>query len=78
MSTASPIVYPLSSVPEKYKYLIYANPVTPIIEGFRFIFLGTGVFNFSLIIISSLITSFFFFYWINLFNKAEKSFIDSI
>ena len=78
MMYASPIVYPLSSVPEKYKYLIYANPVTPIIEGFRFIFLGTGVFNFSLIIISSLITSFFFFTGLIFFNKAEKSFIDSI
>ena len=42
MMYASPIVYPLSIVPEKYKLYILANPMTPIIEGFRQAFIGKG------------------------------------
>ena len=39
---ASPIVYPLSIVPEKYRLIIISNPMTPIIEIFRNALLGTG------------------------------------
>ena len=42
---ASPIIYPLSSVPDQYRNIIIANPMTPIIEGFRYIFLGVGEFS---------------------------------
>ena len=43
---ASPIVYPLSIVPEQYKNIIYYNPMTSIIEGFRLAFVGDGELTF--------------------------------
>ncbi len=78
MMYASPIIYPLSSVPENYKIFIQTNPVTPIIEGFRFIFLGNGLFDISLLFISFIMTLAIFTIGLILFNKAEKSFIDTI
>lgn len=42
---ATPIIYPLSMVPEKFKWIVLANPMTPIVEIFRFGFLGAGTVN---------------------------------
>ena len=39
---ASPVIFPLSMVPEKYKWIILANPMSAVIESFRYIFLGVG------------------------------------
>src|SRR5208337_2863668 len=41
----TPVMYPLSTIPQKWKVLFYANPLTPIFEMFRFAFLGTGAHN---------------------------------
>ena len=75
---ASPIVYPLSVVPEKYKILIIANPMTPIIEGFRHAFIGQGSFQISMFLVSLSITIATFLVGILIFNKVEKSFIDTV
>ena len=75
---ASPIVYPLSVVPEKYKILIIANPMTPIIEGFRQAFIGQGSFQISMFFVSLSITIAIFLVGILIFNKVEKSFIDTV
>jgi len=39
---ASPIIYPISIVPEKYRSIFYLNPITGLIEAFRWVFLGTN------------------------------------
>jgi lipopolysaccharide transport system permease protein len=39
---ASPIIYPVSAVPERYRWVLYLNPLTPAVEGFRLGFLGAG------------------------------------
>ncbi len=75
---ATPVIYPISSIPEKYQIYILANPVTPIIETFRYALLGSG--NFSTI---HLLYSFGFmlvvlFLGIILFNKIEQSFMDTV
>ena len=75
---ASPIVYPLSVVPERYKILIIANPMTPIIEGFRQAFIGQGSFQISMFFVSLSITIATFLVGILIFNKVEKSFIDTV
>jgi lipopolysaccharide transport system permease protein len=41
---ATPVIYPLSSIGIKYKYLIELNPLTGIIEAFRYGYLGKGAF----------------------------------
>ena len=53
---ASPVVYPVSMLPEKY-HLIYAiNPMTGVIEGFRSALLGTVAFPTQLLLVSTLVS----------------------
>lgn len=75
---ATPIVYPLSIVPEKYKWIILANPVTSIVETFKFAFLGIGDFNIWHLGYSLMFTIILFFIGLVVFHKVEKSFMDTI
>ena len=75
---ASPIVYPLEIVPDKYKYLILANPMTAIIEGFRIALLGSGKLDVDMFLYSIFFTCITFFAGIIIFNKTEQNFIDTI
>ena len=75
---ASPIIYPLSIVPEKYRLIIISNPMTPIIEIFRNALLGTGQINMIMYIYSIVMTLFLFIIGLIIFNKVEKSFIDTV
>jgi lipopolysaccharide transport system permease protein len=75
---ATPVIYPLSSIPEKYKPLLLANPMTPIIETFRFAFLGSGSFNWSHLLYSLVVTLVILFLGTIVFNKVEKSFTDTV
>jgi len=75
------VVYPLSVVMHKfaaYSWLIKANPVTGIIEFFRYGFLGKGSHDWSLLLYGGAITALILLAGIIVFNKVEKSFIDTI
>ena len=63
---ATPIVYPIAIVPENYKIFIQINPLTSIVESFRYIFLGTGIFSLFSYSHSFFISLFNFFYWTNI------------
>ena len=78
MMYASPIVYPLSIVPEKYKWLILANPITSIIETFKYAFLGVGEFNWQYLLYSAACTLVLFLMGLIIFHKVEKSFMDTV
>jgi lipopolysaccharide transport system permease protein len=78
---ASPIVFPLSLVSEKYpqfKLLLLANPITSIVEAFKYAFLGVGEFNWLYLGYSFLFTAVLFFAGLVVFNKVEKSFMDTV
>ena len=78
MMYASPIVYPLSVVPENYKLYILANPMTPVIEGFRQAFIGKGNLEINLLIYSTVFSLITFLIGLLVFNKIEKNFIDTV
>ena len=78
MMYASPIVYPLSVVPENYKLYILANPMTPVIEGFRQAFIGKGIMEINLLIYSTVFSLITFLIGLLVFNKIEKNFIDTV
>ena len=78
MMYASPIVYPLSIVPEKYKWIILANPITSIIETFKYAFLGVGEFNWYHLGYSASCTFLLFLIGLIIFHKVEKSFMDTV
>ena len=75
---ASPIVYPLSVVPKKYEPFILANPMTPIIEGFRQALTGKGQLDFNLLLYSVVVTLMIFTFGLLIFHKVEKNFIDTV
>jgi lipopolysaccharide transport system permease protein len=75
---ATPIIYPLSAAPEKYKQLILLNPMSTIIEGFRFALLGKGELNFYGLIYVFSFTLIAFLLGLLIFNKIEKKFMDTV
>ncbi len=72
------VIYPLSAAPIAYKKYIELNPMTGIIEAFRFAFLGKGEFTFWSIGYSAIVTFVVLFAGILIFNKTEKNFVDTI
>ena len=72
------VIYPLSAAPAKYKSIIELNPMTGIIEAFRFAFLGKGEFSVWSIGYSVLVTFVVLFLGVIIFNKTEKNFVDTI
>lgn len=72
------VIYPLSAAPAKYKSIIELNPMTGIIEAFRFAFLGRGEFSLWSISYSVLVTIVVLFIGVIIFNKTEKNFVDTI
>ena len=74
----TPVIYPLSKVPEKYKLLVTLNPISSIIETFRYGFLGSGTFNVYHLIYSFTFTVIVLILGILVFNKVEKTFMDSV
>ena len=75
---ATPVIYPLSTVPEKYKFWILLNPMTPVLEGFRSAFLGTGSFEPTHLALSCGITLLIFIIGLSVFNYTEKDFMDTV
>jgi lipopolysaccharide transport system permease protein len=74
---ATPIIYPMSSVPERYRWIILANPMSPIIESFRAIYLGGSV-PWAALGLSTAMTLFLLLLGVLLFNKVEKTFMDTV
>lgn len=75
---ATPVVYPISSFPAKYKWIIDANPLSGIFECFRYGYLGSGSFKASNLGISALLIAAILVVGVVIFNKVEKSFMDTV
>ena len=75
---ASPVIYPLSGVPEKWQWLLLANPLTPIIEVFRLAFLGSSSVNPMLLLYSAGCTALVLLVGILVFNHVENTFMDTV
>jgi lipopolysaccharide transport system permease protein len=78
MMYATTVIYPLSAAPDKYKWLIELNPMTGIIEAFRYGFLGQGEFTFSSFGYSVAFTLIALMLGVIIFNKTEKNFVDTV
>jgi lipopolysaccharide transport system permease protein len=72
------VIYPLSSAPEKYKSLISLNPMTGIIECFRFALFGQGFLTINSIAYSTIFTFISLVIGVLIFNKTEKTFVDTV
>lgn len=75
---ASPVVYSVSQIPEKYYALYMLNPIAPIITVWRYSFLGAGSIPLFYWGISWIMTLTVLLLGILLFNKVEKTFMDTV
>ena len=75
---ATPVVYPISAIPEKYQYLVLLNPLTSIFECFRYGYLGSGSFEPISLLFSSISILILLVLGTLIFNKVEKSFMDTV
>jgi homopolymeric O-antigen transport system permease protein len=75
---ATPVIYPLRSAPVKYRWLIELNPMTSIIETMRFGLLGKGSFSWQALGYSSLCSFLALIVGVVIFNKVEKTFVDTV
>jgi lipopolysaccharide transport system permease protein len=74
----SPVVYPLSAIPEKWQWLAAINPMTMVIEGVKGCLLGVSSFDAGLYAISVVATLLLFGSGLILFGKVERTFVDSV
>ena len=78
---ATPVIYPLSVMEgsyKKYMWLIQANPVTAVLETFKYGFLGQGTFTWFSLGYSAFFTLIIVLIGIVIFNKVERNFMDII
>jgi lipopolysaccharide transport system permease protein len=75
---ATPIIYPLSKIPARYQIYIKANPVTPIVETFRYALLGSGTVSQGQLIYCSVFTVVIMALGVVMFNRVEQSFMDVV
>ena len=75
---ATPVVYPTSAIPTKFAWLLHINPLTGIFECFRYAYLGTGSFQPIDLLLSTILIGILFFIGIVIYNKVEKSFMDTV
>jgi lipopolysaccharide transport system permease protein len=75
---ATPIIYPISSVSGKLKTILMLNPLTPVIETFRVLLFGTGAIDINGLIYCTVFTILTLFFGILIFNRVEKSFMDTV
>jgi len=74
---ASPVVYPSSMIPEKWRWLYHINPVAGIIDGFRAVFLGSPL-DWTTVSMSMLASVVIFLIGVMMFDRAERRFADVI
>jgi lipopolysaccharide transport system permease protein len=75
---ATPIMYPVSAIPEFYKPYLYLNPISPLIEVFRYVFTGTGTFTIFQLIYSLIYSLIILLIGVFVFNRTEKTFMDTV
>lgn len=75
---ATPVIYPVSSLPGFFKKLSYYNPLTGIFECFKYAWMGVGEFSPVMLLISSGIILIILAVGVVIFNKVEKTFMDTV
>ena len=75
---ATPVVYSIGSIPEKYQWIVEANPLTGIFECFRYAYLGSGDFDPNSLWFSTGSIVVLLALGVVIFNKVEKSFMDTV
>jgi lipopolysaccharide transport system permease protein len=74
----SPVIYPVSAIPEQYRWAAMLNPLTPIFEGFRVAFLGAGTVSPFQLAVSTALMLVLGVVGLVLFTRVEQTFMDTV
>ena len=74
----TPVIYPLSSIEGTWRWLILANPMTPVVEIFRFAFLGTSAMSPVYLLYSIAFMFVVLLIGVLIFNRVENTFMDTV
>lgn len=75
---ATPVIYPVSTIPEKWRWIATVNPISPIIETFRAGFLGAGAASWPRLAYAFVFMLVVLLIGVLIFNRVEKTFIDTV
>jgi lipopolysaccharide transport system permease protein len=75
---ATPVVYPLSQIPEKYRNLYALNPMVAVVETFRLGFIGSSAVDFRQVIVSAVVTLGILVCGLVMFSRVERTFMDTV
>ena len=75
---ATPVIYPMSTISEKYKWIIATNPMSWLVEAFRNVYLGAGELSWTGLLYSFGSMVFILFVGTVFFNRVEKTFMDTV
>lgn len=75
---ATPVVYPLSVIPEKWRWVSVMNPMTQVVESYRLLLLGQGTVEWRYIAVGVFMTAMLLVSGVMIFSKTEKDFIDTV
>ena len=75
---ATPIMYPVSAIPDLYKPYLHLNPISPLIEIFRYVFTGTGTYTWLQLGYSFGFGVVVLLLGVFVFHRTEKTFMDTV
>lgn len=75
---ATPVIYPVSSLPAAYRWVAYVNPLAPLFEGFRHAVLGVGSVSLPHVAISAAGMIAVIVVALALFTRVERTFMDTV
>lgn len=75
---ATPVIYPTSAIPEKYRIYIMLNPVSPVVEAFRYAFTGAGQWSWAALGYSAGFAVVLLVVGLLTFNRVQKNFMDTV
>ena len=75
---ATPIIYPVSSLPQKWQFWVSLNPIAPIVEAFRYAYLGQGILDLPMLGVSALVILTTVAVGVVMFNSVERTFMDTV
>lgn len=75
---ATPVIYPMSEIPEKYHLYMAANPLSHILEGFKYMFFGQGSISMVGLLYSFVFMCVLLLVGTIIFNRTERTFMDTV
>jgi lipopolysaccharide transport system permease protein len=74
----TPVIYPVSAIPVRYRWAANLNPLSPVFEGFRVALLGAGTVTFAQLAASAALMLILLATGLMIFTRVERTFMDTV